>query len=226
MGFADAVESIPARKDSRMRKTLAAAATALLLVAGFAAGAALGSPGVAAADTADDVATEAPAGPIEDVLAGLVTDGVLTQDQAQAVADALHERYGDRPLWRGHRAGGNLQVAADAIGIDPADLLTALRDGQTVAEVAAEHGVAVEDVVNAIVADANEHIETAVENGHITSDRADELKAELADRVEAFVNRDTPLLDAVQGRRGGHGFRPFGTGNADDPATEPTGLGV
>jgi polyhydroxyalkanoate synthesis regulator phasin len=226
MRFTDAAESIPARKDSRMRKTLAAAATALLLVAGFAAGAALGSPGVAAADTADDVATEAQVGPIEDVLAGLVTGGVITQDQAQAVADALHARFGAQPGWHGHRAGGNIQVAADTIGIDAADLLTALRDGQTVAEVAADHGVAVADVVDAIVADANDHIDQAVENGRITSDRADELKTELATRVEAFVNGDTPLHDTFQGRRGGHGFRPFGTGNAGDPAPELSGLGV
>jgi uncharacterized protein (DUF433 family) len=209
-----------------MRKTLAAAATALLLVAGFAAGAALGSPGVAAADTADDVATEAPTGPVEEVLAGLVTDGVITQDQARAVADALHERLGARAGWHGHRAGGNLQVAADAIGIDAADLLTALRDGQTVAEVAADHGVAVADVVDAIVADANDHIDAAVEAGRMTADRANELKGELADRVEAFVNGDPPLLDAVRERRGGHGFRPFGTGNADQSASSLSGLGV
>ncbi len=209
-----------------MRKTLAAAATALLLVAGFAAGSTLGSPDVAAAETADDVATAAPAGSIEDVLADLVTDGVITEDQAQAVADAFHERFGDRPLAHRHHPGANLEVAADAIGVDPADLLTALRDGQTVAEVAADHGVAVEDVVNALVADANEHIDTAVENGRITSDQADELKANLADHVEAFVNGETPLLDPGHGRLGERGMRPFDTGNADDPATEPTGLGV
>lgn len=64
-----------------------------------------------------------------------------------------------------HFAGQGLRAAAEAIGIEPSELVAALREGRTIAEVAQEHGVAVDTVVDAMVAEARERIERFVQEG-------------------------------------------------------------
>ncbi len=64
---------------------------------------------------------------------------------------------------------------------------------------AAERGVDLQGVIDALVADATARIDTAVADGRLDAERAAELKAALPDRVAEFVNRDRPRRD----RRGG-----------------------
>jgi hypothetical protein len=59
---------------------------------------------------------------------------------------------------------------ADAIGISSDDLRAALRDGQTIAQVAEAHGVDPQDVIDALVAHATERI-TKVVNGDTVRQR-------------------------------------------------------
>ena len=66
-----------------------------------------------------------------------------------------------------------------AIGIEVDALREALRNGQTIAEVAEANGVEVQAVVDALVADAIARIDEAVANGRLTQEEADEKKAEL-----------------------------------------------
>jgi len=88
-----------------------------------------------------------------------------------ATADPAH---GSGPGRFAHRGEG-LAVAAEVLGISEDDLKAALTDGTSIAEVAAEQGVDVQDVVDALVAHA--------------SARLDALKAELPDRMTTLVNR-------------------------------------
>lgn len=55
---------------------------------------------------------------------------------------------------RRERVGHRLEVAAEAIGIDRDQLVAALRKGSSIAEVAEEHGVDPDTVVDALVKDA------------------------------------------------------------------------
>jgi len=106
---------------------------------------------------------------IEEVLAGLVTDGTITDDQAREVADALgssdalrggHEGPGRRGGWGGPgRWGGHglgplaLDTAAEALGVTEQELRTALdEDGATLADVASTQGVDIQVLVDALVA--------------------------------------------------------------------------
>ncbi len=73
-----------------------------------------------------------------------------------------------------HRGGRGLDVAAETIGISADDLLAALRDGQTIAEVAEANGVDPQDVTDAMVEQAKTRIE--------------EQLAELPDRIDDIVN--------------------------------------
>ena len=62
-------------------------------------------------------------------------------------------------------------MAADKIGVDPKDLIAALRNGQSIADVANSKGVNPSDVVTAIVDAGNQRIDQAVSNGHLQQDR-------------------------------------------------------
>lgn len=100
----------------------------------------------------------------------------------QAVAVAAHP--GPGPGARGHGLG----VAAEAIGIEADELLAALRDGQTIAEVAEANGVEAQAVVDALVADATARIDARVAAGDLDAERAEEIKANLPERMTALVN--------------------------------------
>jgi uncharacterized protein YidB (DUF937 family) len=106
-----------------------------------------------------------------------------------------------------HGGGGpaSLEAAAEAIGISVDDLRTAVRDGQTIAEVAAANGVDAQVVIDALVADATARIDERLADGDITQEQADEHKADLAERMTALVNGELGAGD-------GPGFGRFGPG--------------
>jgi hypothetical protein len=130
------------------------------------------------------------------------------EDAATIVCADVLEARGFRPWRRGPVgrvapwgrpglwgfADGPLAAAATAIGIEPGELLRALRDGQTIAEVAEANGVDVAAVIGAVVAALTERLDTAVERGWITRVRADERIADREEVVEAIVNGEVRPL--------------------------------
>jgi hypothetical protein len=89
----------------------------------------------------------------------------------------------------GHQeAVSDTSVVAKAIGISEADLLTALNGGKTVADVAKANNVAVQTVIDALVADGNDELAAAVKAGTITQAQADAEKAEITQRATDQVN--------------------------------------
>jgi hypothetical protein len=70
-------------------------------------------------------------------------------------------------------------VSAKAIGVTTKDLVTELRTGKSVADVAGEHGVSVQTVVNALVAAGDARVDKAVANHKLTSVQASTIKAKL-----------------------------------------------
>jgi len=79
-------------------------------------------------------------------------------------------------------------VAANTIGVKPAELRSDLKAGQSVADVATAKGVSVDTVVNAVVKDTSAKIDQAVSNGKLTQARADAFKAKLPALVTKLVN--------------------------------------
>jgi hypothetical protein len=132
----------------RTRTMVAATAVAASLVGGAAAGALLFTPGLSGAQTRTVVASAATAG------AG------------------AHEGDG-RP-----DPGAGLDAAASAIGISAEDLRSALDGGKTIAQVAADHGVEVQKVIDAMVAEAQARLDAA--------------RAALPERIAAVVNGTAP----------------------------------
>ncbi len=158
---------------STRRTLVGAAAFSLALVGGGAVGSLLGSP--------------SPSG---------------AQNTTQDTTTTTTEEHATPPGLPGHR-GESLAVAADALGISEADLRTSLEDGQSIAQVAATEGVDVQTVIDALVADATQRLEAAID--------------ELPNRITALVDR-TGLPDHgwPGGPRGGHGPR-------GEPGAQPDG---
>ena len=117
----------------------------------------------------------------------------------------LPER-GDRGR-RGHRGlRHGLGTAAETIGIDVEDLVTEVQAGSSVADVAAANGSSGQAVIDAIVANASERIDTAVENGRFTAEEGAAKLSEVTTRITDFVNGDLELRErGDRGRRGPQG---------------------
>jgi hypothetical protein len=116
---------------------------------------------------------------------------------------------GDRhPRPGRHRPGPALGAAAGAIGISEDELRTALRSGQSIAQVAQSKGVDVQKVIDAVVADARNRIAAKVEAGDLTQAQADERLARLQQRVSDLVNRPGGFGGCHGGHGGGQRFGP------------------
>lgn len=135
---------------------------------------------------------------IKDALKGLVSDGTITQEQADQVATALNDsgalRHGGPggPGPFGFHGGFGLDVVADALGLTQQELRAALGEGKTLAEIAEAEGVETEALVDDLVAAATERIEQAVTAERLSRERADELIAELPERIATVVEEGVP----------------------------------
>jgi hypothetical protein len=199
---------------------IAAVAVAAAAVGGV-AGTVLSSPATAVAQETE--ATEEETRPsrsdaIQEALSQLVIDQVITQAQADAVTEALVENLPARDHHRAFRAGVRMETVATIIGIDAADLVDALRDGSTIAEVAAANGSSGTAVVGALVEEANERIDEAVAEGKIAAEDAAEAKANAAERIEDMVNGE------FEPRGHGFGRGPGRFGGEEDAGTASDAL--
>ncbi len=105
---------------------------------------------------------------------------------------------GDHGPGRGFGFGGDLSVAAKALGMTEADLRTALQGGKSLADVAKAKGIDKQNVIDALVADATK--------------RLDDEKAKMPDQIAALVDGKMPADGpGFDGRgHGGHGGPGFG----------------
>ena len=193
-----------------MNKKLATLGLGAGLAAGTVAGL-IAVPAISGAQSSSTTATAPATAPadrpdpsvrLNETLKPLVDAGTITQAQADAVIAALKAdmpEHGDQG--RGGKGGPGLEIAAQALGTTADELHTALEGGQTLAQVAADKGVDVQVVVDALVAERTTHINQEVTDGELTQAQADEKLADLEQHVTDMVNNPRP----AGGPRGGHG---------------------
>ena len=190
--------------------------TGVLGLGGMAAGVVV-APAIAMAQTSDTstaAAVSERVTRITEALSGLVTDGSITQAQADEVATTLAEEF---PGGRGGHGGGhNLDTAAEALGVTEDELRTALEGGQSMADVAAAEGVDKQTLIDALVAAKNAHLDEEVTEGELTQAEADAKKADVVENVTAQVEQDG--LPQHHGR----GNDNDDDDAADDAATDAT----
>jgi glucose/arabinose dehydrogenase len=158
-------------------------------------------------------------------LANRVDAAVESGRLTKAEGDALKARInsGEVPLFGlGHRGGPHfhmhkLKAAADYLGLTQAQLRTQLRDGKTLAQIARDRDKSVDGLVDALVAEATDQLDQAVEDGRITQAQANEMKAGLEERITDFVNNGQ-LRFRFRGGRGFHSEPGLRSGPASLPA--------
>jgi hypothetical protein len=104
-----------------------------------------------------------------------------------------------------------IEELSEFLGMTEQELIEALRSGDTVAEIAEAAGIDPEAVIDALVADAQEKLAEAVENGRISQEQADEIAATLEERITTFVNEGGPW--GGDGPAGGRQRFRFGRGD-------------
>lgn len=152
---------------------------------------------------------------LREALQPLVDDGTITAAQADAVVEQLKESLPERGGrfghgGPGHRGGGVFghvlgeasDVVTGVLGIDTETLVTELRAGKSLADIATENGVEPQAVIDAIVAETTTQIDQAVTDGRIDADRAEQVKADLVDHVTDLVNGNLPDFGDFPGRHG------------------------
>jgi hypothetical protein len=178
------------------KKFIGAVALSSALAAGGVAGALLGTPSVSAAQEDSSSSVDASTASSADTSSSDTsssdnsTNSESTDSGSDVQGDAAQAKdCPDGP--RGHHGPG-LAAAAEALGMTEDELKTELESGKSIADVAGEKGVDVQTVIDALVADASAHIDQEVTDGHLTADEAAAKKAELNDRITAFVNGEMP----------------------------------
>ena len=165
-------------------------------------------------------------------LAGLGMAGAQTGSSSTTTpelsAPAAHAHAGKPPEGArrpGPRKGHHLRVrkvlatAARTIGISRSELKTALRSGQSIADVARSKNVEVQKVIDALVAEAKRHLAGKVAAGQLTQAQADRRSARLTERITALVNHARQgTRRAGEPRRGFRGPGPRGAAPAPAPA--------
>ena len=129
-----------------------------------------------------------------------VAEGLLTEEQAQRL------REGGFPFQRGlHRPGGHiLGTAADVLGMEKNDLVAELREGNSLADVAAAQGIGADDFKAQLLAEVQADIDAKVADGTITQEQADRLSEGLEERIDNIVNAQ-PGEGGFGGPRHRHG---------------------
>ncbi|HET8570240.1 MAG TPA: hypothetical protein VFM93_14765 [Candidatus Limnocylindria bacterium] len=149
-----------------------------------------------------------PTAKLEEVLAKLVAEGKLSAAQRDAILAALREAAGKAheraPAFGAkHALAGAMKAAAAYLGMTERELGAALRDGRSVAAVAAEKGRTREGVIAAIVADATRRIDEAAAAGKVTAEQAPKAKAELAAAAAKLVDAKHEKHPVTKGDRRG-----------------------
>lgn len=116
--------------------------------------------------------------------------------------------------------GELIETLREVTGLQPAEIMQQLRDGQTLADLITANGGTVDAVISDASARFNESLTEAVDNGRIDQARADELLAQFEETVTNIINGDVELGQIRGGERRG----PFSDREVGGFILDVTGL--
>jgi polyhydroxyalkanoate synthesis regulator phasin len=141
---------------------------------------------------------------LKTILDGLVAKGTITQGQEDAILQAIKDAAPTpnpkanpkpaRPTVPNVMSFiGDLTKAASAyLGMDAKTLLTQLRGGKSVADLAnglSAQGKSAQGLIDSLTKTANDKLDQAVAANKLTADQATTLKPRIAAEITTFVNR-------------------------------------
>lgn len=156
---------------------------------------------------------------VTDALEGLVDDGTLEPEQAEAVEDALDEAKPERPDKLERRGPFRFGLPGfdgdllEGLDLDLEALREDLRDGSTLGEALENQGIDVDEVLETVRSRIEERLDEAVENGRLSEHRAESMLESITDAIgslleNGFTGENGPRFGFGHGPRRGFGF-PF-----------------
>jgi hypothetical protein len=208
--------------EKNVKRKMAAGAAALVAVAG--GGAAIAATQLSPSEENQAVLNDAASqlgvtpnelsaalkGALEKRIDAAVAAGRITKTQGDEMKERLES--GEFPLFgfgpgpgtfEHHEIFGGLDAAAAYLGLTEDELRTELDNGKSLAGVAKAHGKTVDGLVQALVADAKQHLDEAVADGHLTKAEEAQMLSRLEQGIRNMVNGVRP--DGMA--RPGFGFR-------------------
>jgi hypothetical protein len=147
---------------------------------------------------------------LEDRVDAAVAAGRITKaegDELKARIEAGNLPFFGAPGFGHHGFFGALEAAASYLGVTRDALRNELAGGKTLAQVAREKGKSVDGLISALLADAQQRLDSAVSAGRITAAQEQTILTDLRQRITNLVNGVRPS---------GHDFfrggPPFGFG--------------
>ena len=122
-------------------------------------------------------------------LSGLVSNGTITQSQADAINKSLADARAANKVVMDKNHAAKLAVITSTLGITEEALKTRMKAGDSLATIA---GANKDALIAALVASKTKEINDAQTAGKITADQATKMKANLTTRVTEMVNSSRP----------------------------------
>ena len=89
---------------------------------------------------------------------------------------------------------GTIGAVTELLGLEPKDILTQIREGSTVAEIAESQGVSLDELVGTLIADVEAKLSEAVASGKLTQAEADEHLERATEMVTKLVSNSLPMM--------------------------------
>ncbi|MFM9278097.1 hypothetical protein [Paenibacillus jiagnxiensis] len=119
-----------------------------------------------------------------------------TPDFADMAAKMLEGKGFGMGHDRGGMMGGGMfgdsEELADLLGLTTDELKAAIKEGSSLADIAEEQNVDVDDVINLLVSSMTEKLEAQLAEGKLTDEQYEARKTELENRVTRMVNGEHP----------------------------------
>lgn len=157
-----------------------------------------------------------------EVIDDAVADGRLSEERAEILRQRLESGAPFMGFAGPHGPGGphhgrnvlgfSLPVIGEELGMTVDELRAELADGATLSDVITTQGSSVEAVVDALVSEAEAKLDEAVANGRLSQERADEILANLPERlteriengpIGPWCNERAPAVDDADGDESG-----------------------
>ena len=121
---------------------------------------------------------------ISNLLSTLVTNGTITQSQADAIAKTATDLRGAKAMKEANRASLDA-VVTSTLGISLDTVKSRMKAGESLAQIAGDKKDA---LIAALSAEVNKQIDAAVAAGKVSAAQATAQKAKTTERVTKMVN--------------------------------------
>jgi transposase-like protein len=130
-----------------------------------------------------------------------VKAGKITSERAETMKADMDKRVtgminGEAPMHRGHGLGHHKMDSSallTLLNIDQETFRNEMKAGKTLVAIAQEHGVSEQALKEAILGQMNQRIEDRVKSGKLSADKAEEMKANMEQRVTDMINGKGPM---------------------------------